>query len=73
MSIKKIKDAPIPCSNPEHEPPHHMVYEPGTYEHVCPGCGKKTVFEVPGISCRTWIGKEKLKVTWADVSDQIYG
>ena len=46
MSTRKIKDAPKPCLNPEHNPPSHMVYQPGTYEHICPGCGKKIIFTV---------------------------
>lgn len=51
MSIKKIKDAPRPCLHPEHKPPKHMVFQPGTYEHTCPGCGQKTTFTVPVIIC----------------------
>jgi predicted RNA-binding Zn-ribbon protein involved in translation (DUF1610 family) len=34
------------CKNPEHNPPSHIVLEPGAYEHTCPGCGHKTVFRV---------------------------
>jgi hypothetical protein len=48
---RKIADAPIPCPHPGHEPPSHMVFPPGTYEHVCPACGHKTIFTVPFISC----------------------
>lgn len=47
--LRKIRDAEYPCTHPEHDPPKHMVYEPGTYEYICPACGKKTVFEVPAI------------------------
>ena len=47
--MKKIKEPEKVCLNPEHNPPTHIVLSPGTYEHVCPGCGKKTVFEVPQI------------------------
>lgn len=44
---RKIADAPPPpCRDPEHEPPKMMVFEPGTYEHICPTCGKKTIFTV---------------------------
>jgi hypothetical protein len=50
-STKKIGDVPHPCSHPEHNPPSHMVYKPGVYEHTCPGYGKKTVFTVPGVYC----------------------
>lgn len=45
---KKIADAPVPCFHPEHDPPSMMVFEPGTYEHTCPSCGKKVVFTVGG-------------------------
>jgi len=45
---KKIADLPPDetCMNPEHNPPAHMVYRDGVYEHVCPGCGRKQVFAV---------------------------
>lgn len=46
---KMIGDVPRPCAHPSHNPPGHMVYEPGVYEHTCPGCGKKTVFAVQGV------------------------
>jgi hypothetical protein len=46
MTLKKLADAPVPCFDPEHNPPSHIVLEPGTWEHTCPGCGKKTVFRV---------------------------
>ena len=36
----------LPCRHPEHRPPGMRVFEPGTYEHICPACGKKTVFVV---------------------------
>ena len=42
---------PEPCHHPDHNPPSHMVFEPGTYEHECSGCGKKLVFTVPRITC----------------------
>ena len=38
------------CLSSEHEPPMHMVYSPGTWEHICPQCGKKSVFTVPLIT-----------------------
>lgn len=44
---KKIGEPPQPpCAHPEHNPPSMMVFEPGTYEHTCPACGKKKVFTV---------------------------
>jgi hypothetical protein len=44
---RKIADVPIPCSNPAHLPPQHMVFPPGIYEHVCPSCGQVYRFEIP--------------------------
>lgn len=48
--MKKIKDAPKECLNPEHKPAKHVVLDLGTYEHVCPGCGKKYIIKVPRIT-----------------------
>jgi hypothetical protein len=48
MPTKKIADDERPCMDPEHDPPKHMVYRPGTYEHTCPGCSRKIVFRVEG-------------------------
>lgn len=49
MILRKIKDSKKVCTHPGHNVPSHVVLEPGTYEHQCPGCGEKVVFEVPGI------------------------
>jgi|GEM_PF-4764016 len=46
--VKSYKPYKI-CNHPEHNPPSHMVYQPGEYEWVCPGCGKVTKFIVPYI------------------------
>ena len=46
MPTKKIADLPAPCRDPDHNPPSHMVWANGTYEHVCSGCGRKTSFTV---------------------------
>lgn len=43
---KKSWNRPI-CYHPDHNIPNMMVFEPGTYEHTCPGCGKVTTFTVP--------------------------
>lgn len=48
MSLIKIADEKPPCRHPEHDPPSMIVLDPGTYEHTCPGCQKKTVFHVRG-------------------------
>lgn len=50
MTLKKIKDAPRPCLSPGHEPPMHIVLEPGTYQHKCDACGKVKEFTVPLIT-----------------------
>ena len=52
-SLRKIADAPpIPCQHPEHKFPGMIVLDPGTYEHICPQCGKKQIVTIPRISCR---------------------
>lgn len=28
------------CRHPEHNPPGHIVLQPGVYEYTCPGCGR---------------------------------
>lgn len=38
------------CCHPEHLPPMFRVFEPGIYEHICPGCGKVCRFTVPQIT-----------------------
>lgn len=58
MPTRKIDDPEYPdiqkmyCQSPDHQPPTHMVYEPGVYEHVCCACGLKFMFRVPLITCR---------------------
>lgn len=51
MPTIKIKDFDSQdyCGHPEHDPPTMIVFEPGEYEHTCPGCGKKQRFIVPMI------------------------
>ena len=49
--LKKIRDASNYCKSEEHNPPSHIVLEPGTYEYECPRCGHKQVFTVPNITC----------------------
>lgn len=50
MTLEKIDTLPLfdhkPCYSSEHEPPAHIVLEPGTYRHTCPVCGKQTMFTV---------------------------
>ena len=47
---KKTKWEIKPCYNPEHNPPTHIVLQPGIHVYKCPGCGKETVINVPEIS-----------------------
>lgn len=49
--VKKLEDVQKPCFHYGHNPPTHMYYAPGSYEHICPGCGSKIIFNVPFISC----------------------
>lgn len=35
------------CRHPEHEPPTHVVLEPGRWEHCCPSCHRTLLFTVP--------------------------
>ncbi len=36
-----------PCMHPEHNPPSHMVLQPGLHVWVCPGCGQEQQIVVP--------------------------
>jgi hypothetical protein len=47
MPTVKITEPEKICHDSEHEPPNMMVWQPGTYKHTCPTCGKITVFTVP--------------------------
>lgn len=49
MPLEKISEPDV-CLDPEHNPPTHIVLEPGTYKYTCPSCGKVTVFTVPLIT-----------------------
>lgn len=51
MPLEKIAEAVPPCFSPEHNPPSHIVLEPGTYRHTCPSCGYAVTFTVPLITC----------------------
>lgn len=39
VKVADVKPIEV-CTNPGHNPPIHMVLDPGIYEHKCPGCGK---------------------------------
>lgn len=45
---RKIADLSRPCAHPRHDPPSHMVYEPGVWQHTCPSCGGSQTFTVTG-------------------------
>ena len=46
---RRIGDLPVKCTHPLHDPATFRVYEPGVYEHVCPGCFSKMIFTIdPG-------------------------
>ena len=55
MGPRKISE---PCLSPEHTPPMHYNYTPGTYEDTCPGCGKvyrfTAVSPVAGVFLCCW-------------------
>lgn len=38
------------CRDPAHNPPSHIVLQPGTYEYTCPSCGNVQVIKVPKIT-----------------------
>jgi hypothetical protein len=51
MGLRRIDDKPIVitkglCTHKEHNPPTHVTLPPGTYEHDCPGCERRTIFTV---------------------------
>jgi hypothetical protein len=46
MPTKKIGELPKGCSSPAHDPPMHMHFSLGVYEHECPRCHTKVVFTV---------------------------
>ena len=49
--LRKTGEARPPCMSPEHNPPSHIVLEPGDYEYTCPSCGRVVNFSVPFITC----------------------
>jgi hypothetical protein len=61
MPLRKLPDShdwtQQYCHHPEHNPPGHIVLQPGTYVHTCPGCGQTIVFTVPqGPTLRQIVG-----------------
>jgi hypothetical protein len=64
MPTIKIADIPRPCTSSDHNPPSHMVFSPGIYEHTCSACGHKTRFTVHGASYCNGYGPG-LNITWS--------
>ncbi len=52
MPLETISEPEKPCLHLEHNPPMHLVLQPGTYKYTCPGCGQQTVFVIPLITCQ---------------------
>lgn len=48
--IAEPQQAKFVCKDIQHNPPTHIVYSPGTYEHRCPKCHRIIVFTVPEIA-----------------------
>ena len=48
--LKKISSPKKECTHLEHKPPMFYLYDPGTYEYVCPGCGHVYTFTVPEVT-----------------------
>lgn len=46
MPTRKLRDLPMPCRHPEHNPPSHRVFERGVWQHECPACGHTVTFTV---------------------------
>lgn len=48
--IKEKKLKKSPCTDREHNPPTHIVLDPGIYTWKCPSCGKEETFTIPQVS-----------------------
>lgn len=51
MPTRKLEEWEMPkqCNDPDHDVPTMQYFPPGTYEHECPKCGKKTQFTIRGL------------------------
>lgn len=48
MPTTRIGDPPEePCRDRDHNPPRYQYFQPGTYQHICPGCGESMIFIIP--------------------------
>ncbi len=56
MPTRKIADLPMPCRHPEHDPPKHVAFSPGLYEHECPSCGRRQYFSIDRPTWSTKVG-----------------
>jgi hypothetical protein len=59
--IRRIGDV---CTNPEHALSGEMTFEPGNYEHECPGCKCKTMFAVYSRTPITFTKKVIVHQNW---------
>lgn len=75
MPTRKIADEHDKvCFHPEHNPPSHQVFEPGTYEHECPACHRKQIFRVRGVYLTTRSGLESRRPSEDSTADEVsYG
>lgn len=44
--LRRIGAIPGMCLSLEHDPPTHIVLEPGVYEYACPSCERTVRFTV---------------------------
>jgi hypothetical protein len=51
MPFIDFEPAEAHCNHPEHNPPGLVVLKPGRHVWECPGCGERTVCNVPLITC----------------------
>jgi len=74
MPTRKVRDIDpqIVCRHPEHNPPGMMVYEPGEYEHECPGCGRIVHFTVWPRYCVSPRPRRIEKDPWDDYREKGY-
>ena len=50
VGTRKIAEPPPPpCRDLQHDPAGMIVRDPGTYEHICPSCGKRQIFTIPQV------------------------
>lgn len=67
QNLRKVadeSDLAYPCVSPEHNPPSHMVYEPGVWEWTCTRCGEVQRFRVNSVHLgKSWSGSRGYTVS----------